>query len=69
MRFHSDVRYWHRSLNPKKLVEVQFSAIHRNMTLQRMMRLYRLPDVRNKLCFCSVIFTCELIIAMIIAHG
>lgn len=37
-------RYWHRSLNPKKLVEVQFSAIHRNMTLQRMMRLYRLPD-------------------------
>lgn len=38
-------RYWHRSLNPKKLVEVQFSSLHRHMTLQRMMRLYRLPDV------------------------
>jgi glycylpeptide N-tetradecanoyltransferase len=37
-------RYWHRSINPKKLVDVQFSSIHRNMTLQRMIRLYRLPD-------------------------
>ncbi|XP_003383674.1 PREDICTED: glycylpeptide N-tetradecanoyltransferase 2-like [Amphimedon queenslandica] len=37
-------RYWHRSINPKKLVEVQFSSLHRRMTLQRMLRLYRLPD-------------------------
>eukprot|EP00731_Ephydatia_muelleri_P009223 Em0004g1561a len=37
-------RYWHRSLNPKKLVDVQFSSIHRHMTLQRMMRLYKLPE-------------------------
>lgn len=37
-------RYWHRSLNPKKLVDVQFSSIHRHMTLQRMIRLYRLPE-------------------------
>ncbi len=39
-------RYWHRSLNPKKLVDVQFSSLHRHMTLQRMIRLFRLPDVR-----------------------
>ncbi len=38
-------RYWHRSLNPKKLVDVQFSSLHRHMTLQRMIRLFRLPDV------------------------
>lgn len=39
-------RYWHRSLNPKKLVDVQFSSLHRHMTLQRMIRLFRLPEVR-----------------------
>lgn len=38
-------RYWHRSLNPKKLVDVQFSSLHRHMTLQRMIRIYRLPEV------------------------
>ena len=38
-------RYWHRSLNPKKLVEIQFSQMPRNMTMQRMIRLYRLPEV------------------------
>ena len=54
---HSDIRYWHRSLNPKKLVEVQFSAIHRHMTLQRMMRLYRLPDVRDRLQLSYVVFS------------
>ncbi|XP_055511660.1 glycylpeptide N-tetradecanoyltransferase 2 isoform X2 [Leucoraja erinacea] len=36
--------YWHRSLNPRKLVEVKFSHLSRNMTLQRTMKLYRLPD-------------------------
>lgn len=38
-------RYWHRSLNPRKLVDIQFSQIPRNMTMQRMIRLYRLPEV------------------------
>ncbi|PIO24341.1 hypothetical protein AB205_0209230 [Aquarana catesbeiana] len=42
----STCRYWHRSLNPRKLVEVKFSHLSRNMTLQRTMKLYRLPDVR-----------------------
>lgn len=40
-------RYWHRSLNPRKLVEVKFSHLSRNMTLQRTMKLYRLPDVSS----------------------
>lgn len=44
-------RYWHRSINPKKLVEVQFSSLHQRMTLQRMMRIYRVPDV-------SVVWLC-----------
>ena len=38
-------RYWHRSLNPKKLIEVKFSHLSRNMTMQRTMKLYRLPEV------------------------
>lgn len=36
-------RYWHRSLNPKKLVDVKFSYLARNMTMQRMIKLYKLP--------------------------
>lgn len=44
------VRYWHRSLNPRKLVEVKFSHLSRNMTLQRTMKLYRLPDVNSQTC-------------------
>lgn len=28
-------RYWHRSLNAKKLIDVQFSHLSRNMTMQR----------------------------------
>lgn len=37
-------RYWHRSLNPKKLIDVQFSYLQRNMTMQRTIKLYRLPE-------------------------
>ena len=37
-------RYWHRSLNPKKLIEVKFSHLARNMTMQRTLKLYRLPE-------------------------
>ncbi|CAD5111833.1 DgyrCDS1101 [Dimorphilus gyrociliatus] len=40
----STCRYWHRSLNPKKLIEVRFSHLSRNMTMQRTIRLYRLPQ-------------------------
>ncbi len=42
-------RYWHRSLNPKKLIEVKFSHLSRNMTMQRHLKLYRLPeDTKSK---------------------
>jgi len=37
-------RYWHRSLNPKKLIDVKFSHLKRNMTMQRTIKLYKLPD-------------------------
>jgi glycylpeptide N-tetradecanoyltransferase len=37
-------RYFHRSLNPKKLVEVRFSHLHPRMTMARMLRLNKLPD-------------------------
>ncbi len=40
-------RYWHRSLNVKKLLAVKFSHLGRNMTMQRMQKLYRLPEVWN----------------------
>eukprot|EP01137_Pigoraptor_chileana_P020715 Opistho-2@83453 len=38
-------RYWHRSLNPKKLIEVKFSQLARNMTMQRTIKFYKLPEV------------------------
>ncbi|XP_026473271.1 glycylpeptide N-tetradecanoyltransferase [Ctenocephalides felis] len=37
-------RYWHRSLNPKKLIDVNFSHLSRNMTMQRTLKLFKLPD-------------------------
>ncbi|XP_052468213.1 glycylpeptide N-tetradecanoyltransferase 1b isoform X2 [Carassius gibelio] len=37
-------RYWHRSLNPRKLIELNFSSLTRNMTLQRAIKLNRLPE-------------------------
>ncbi|CAL4144211.1 unnamed protein product, partial [Meganyctiphanes norvegica] len=36
-------RYWHRSLNPKKLIDVKFSHLGKNMTMQRTLKLFRLP--------------------------
>jgi len=36
-------RYYHRSLNPKKLIDIGFSRVHSRMTISRMIKLYRLP--------------------------
>jgi glycylpeptide N-tetradecanoyltransferase len=36
-------RYYHRSLNPKKLIDIGFSRLQRNMTLNRTIKLYKLP--------------------------
>lgn len=37
-------RYYHRSLNPKKLIEIGFSRLPQNMTMARTIKLYRLKD-------------------------
>ena len=37
-------RYYHRSLNPKKLIEVGFSRLAPRMTLTRTIKLYALPE-------------------------
>jgi len=40
----SHCRYWHRSLNPKKLIDVGFSHMPPRMTMPRILRLYKLAD-------------------------
>jgi len=37
-------RYYHRSLNPKKLIEVGFSHLAPRMTIARTIKLYKLPE-------------------------
>ncbi|KAJ7567471.1 hypothetical protein O6H91_02G149400 [Diphasiastrum complanatum] len=37
-------QYWHRSLNPKKLIEVGFSRLGARLTMSRTIKLYRLPE-------------------------
>ena len=37
-------RYYHRSLNPKKLIEIKFSRLQPRMTMARTIKLYKLPD-------------------------
>ncbi|KAF5889680.1 Glycylpeptide N-tetradecanoyltransferase 1, partial [Clarias magur] len=38
-------RYWQRSLNPRKLIELNIVSLPRNMTLQRALKLNRLPEM------------------------
>ena len=40
----SSSRYYHRSLNPKKLVNIGFSRLGHRMTMARMQKLYKLPS-------------------------
>jgi glycylpeptide N-tetradecanoyltransferase len=44
-------RYWHRPLNPKKLIEVGFSHLARNMTMARTLKLHKLSSV---CCYCQM---------------
>jgi len=37
-------RYYHRSLNPKKLVEVGFSRLKKNKSMAQTIKYYRLPE-------------------------
>jgi len=39
-----ETQYFHRNLNPKKLVEIQFTRLGPNQTLSRMIKLYKLPS-------------------------
>ena len=39
--------YYHRSLNPKKLIAVGFSGLGPRQTLSRVIRLNKLPEVRE----------------------
>jgi len=41
----SECRYYHRSLNPKKLIDVGFSHLGPRMTMARTIKLYKVPDV------------------------
>jgi glycylpeptide N-tetradecanoyltransferase len=40
----SECRYYHRNLNPKKLIEVGFSHLGNRMTMARTIKLYKLPE-------------------------
>lgn len=40
----SSCRYYHRNMNPKKLVDVGFTRIPPRMTMARMLKLYKLPS-------------------------
>jgi glycylpeptide N-tetradecanoyltransferase len=37
-------RYYHRSINPKKLVDIKFSSLNARTTMARMIRLNKLPE-------------------------
>lgn len=36
--------YYHRSLNPKKLIEIGFSGLGKNQTIPMIKKLYNLPE-------------------------
>ena len=37
-------RYWHRSLNPKKLIDVDFSRLAPRMNMKRTKKLYEVAE-------------------------
>jgi glycylpeptide N-tetradecanoyltransferase len=39
--------YHHRLLNPKKLIEINFTRLAPRMTLARTIKLYKLPDATS----------------------
>ncbi|XP_040885089.1 glycylpeptide N-tetradecanoyltransferase 1-like [Toxotes jaculatrix] len=40
----SSCRYWHRPLNPRKLMEINYPGLRQNMNLQRARKFNRLPE-------------------------
>ncbi|ANQ10762.1 Glycylpeptide N-tetradecanoyltransferase [Plasmodium coatneyi] len=43
----SDARYYHRSINVKKLIEIGFSSLNSRLTMSRAIKLYRVDDTLN----------------------
>ncbi|KAG7397434.1 glycylpeptide N-tetradecanoyltransferase [Phytophthora boehmeriae] len=43
----SQCRYFHRSLNPKKLIEVGFSRLAPRMTMTRTIKMFKLPETTS----------------------
>ncbi|CAG9476172.1 glycylpeptide N-tetradecanoyltransferase, putative [Plasmodium vivax] len=43
----SDARYYHRSINVKKLIEIGFSSLNSRLTMSRAIKLYRVEDTLN----------------------
>jgi glycylpeptide N-tetradecanoyltransferase len=41
-----ECRYYHRSINPQKLIDVGFSHLRNRVTMSMTKKLYALPDVR-----------------------
>jgi len=37
-------KYWHRSLNPRKLIDIGFTGLHGRQTIQRLNRLMQVPE-------------------------
>jgi glycylpeptide N-tetradecanoyltransferase len=53
----AECRYWHRSLNPKKLVEVGFTRISERMNLARTVKLYKVRRAVAALLAAALLFT------------
>ncbi|CRG95647.1 glycylpeptide N-tetradecanoyltransferase, putative [Plasmodium gallinaceum] len=43
----SDARYFHRSINVKKLIEIGFSSLNSRLTMSRAIKLFRIDDTLN----------------------
>lgn len=61
----STSRYWHRSLNPKKLIECGFSSLNPKTTLKMTIKLFSLPRV----CLFRRIFESEQLVLFVGNHS
>ena len=53
-------KYFHRSLNLRKLVDIKFMVLGHTMTISRAERLYRVPPVCARPCVCLCLFVLQL---------
>jgi glycylpeptide N-tetradecanoyltransferase len=57
-------RYWHRSLNPKKLIDVRFSQLHPKMTMAMTVKMYKVPEVCTACCMRATANTYDYMVAV-----